>query len=146
MDGVQISPNAEEIPAYHNRDRFALTILSEIARMGDGVAPWQFGMYEDRTFYYQPVPTVPTMIWPKEAAQPYLVGGGLVLPWLIRPGDVIRVPWLMRGHTPIVENIWRDPMTVVVREVATKMPYSVSLTGTHDERLEVLLQRIQLRK
>jgi hypothetical protein len=82
------------------------------------------------------------MFWNEAHPAPVRLDGSVKDPWLIRPGEIIRAPWLIPGHE-ILTNIEADPTSVQVKEASFTAPYTVSLTGTHDERLDILLNRIQ---
>lgn len=138
-----LESNAVQFSQYHNRDRIALTLLRDIVSLGNASQePMSIGVYEDRTLYYWTTPTTHNLIWHAAHPAPVRLDGSIKEPWLIRPGDVIRAPWLIPGYM-LNESANRDPTTIQIKETSFTSPYTVSLTGTHDERLDILLNRIQ---
>jgi len=134
--------NTFQYPAYHNRDRYALSILRDIISLGDGTDPWTVGMYEDRQLRYEPVETEINMYWHEGEPTPVRLDGSRVDPWQIRPNDVIKSAWLLPGYI-FDDDPQRDPMTLIVQEIRFKAPYSISIVGTDDLQIEILLNRIQ---
>lgn len=142
INGVTVETNTFQFPAYHNRDRYALSILRDLVSLGDGTDPWIIGVYEDRELYYQSRPETVNMHWAKGAPTPTRLGGQPVDPWMIRPGDVIRSDWILPGYTLGLSSL-QDPMVLQVREVSFNAPFTVSLTGANNEQIEILLSRIE---
>jgi hypothetical protein len=142
ISSTTVETNVFPFEDYHNRDRYALSILRDLLSRGDGTDPWTMGVYEDRVLRYEAVATDVNMLWLENQPTPVRLDGSQVYPWLVRPNDVIRTPWIVPGYT-LNENPNRDPTVMTVKEASFSSPYTVSLIGTDDERVEILLTRIQ---
>lgn len=141
INSAVVQTNVFDFSAYHNRDRYALSILRDLVSTGDGTNPWIIGVYENRDLYYQARPTKVNMHWAKGSPTPTGLSGQLIQPWNIRPGDVIRSDWILPGYSLSLTS--EDPMILQVREVSFQMPYQISLTGADNEQVEILLNRIK---
>jgi len=142
INSTEVETNTFDFSAYHNRDRYALSILRDLVSTGDGTNPWIIGVYEDRVLHYQSRPTTVNLHWAKGSPNPTQIGGQPVQPWMIRPGDVIRSDWILPGYDLDIA-VGEDPMVLQVREASFQAPYRVSLTGADDEQVEIMLNRIQ---
>lgn len=139
---IHVETNTFDFPAYHNRDRYALSILRDLVSLGDGSDPWTIGVYEDRQLRYEPVATEVNLYWHEGSPTPVRLDGSLIDPWLIRPNDVIKSAWLLPGYT-FDDDPDRDPTVLTVQEVSFKAPYGLSIIGTEDRQIEIMLNRIQ---
>lgn len=142
INSVQADTNVLQFPDYHNRDRYAGSILRDLVSSGDGTNPWVLGVYESRVLRYEQLATEINALWAEGAPYPTNLSGAVLYPWLIRPNTVIQAPWLSKGRT--LTNSLEDPTVLIVKEVSFTAPYAVSIVGTDDTRIQVALNQIQM--
>jgi hypothetical protein len=124
--------------------RYAWDIISELVSYGGaGDTRRIFGIYENRTAYYGPVPSVidyQYLLGSRQVITQY--GTGTVIrPWAVRPGRWITIPDFLIGRYSGAD-LRSDPRNKLIEAVRFRAPYSVDLSGGKTDRLSQVLAKI----
>ena len=143
--GATIVNNTIQVPAYEDGTKTAFAILKEIANLGDtDDARYIFGVYNDRTVEYGPVPTTYRFMASVSDGRVELATGGFANPWEVRPGNWIKINDIAIGRVTDFVRPSEDPSRVFIEKVAYTAPFSLSITSGRATTFRQKLDRLGL--
>ena len=143
---ASLEANAYALPLLEDQNRFAWDILMELLALGNDVDDSRrlLGVYEDDQVVYAKAPTEVEYNFrvsdQKQAV--FDVGGGLVLPWAVRPGKWLAVPDFLTGNVPIGTPLEEGPRNRFLESVKYIAPWTLNLSGGRTDRLAQMLAKI----
>lgn len=142
-----IASNTVAVPQYENDDKTAWSIIKELASLGDASDnKYIFGVYENRTCYYNAIPTSADYFQHlADPGQRILTDTGqIVMPWQVLPGRWIMARDLLIGRVADSVLIEDDPRVMFVESVNYTIPNKVNLRGSKVRRLDQKLAKLGL--
>lgn len=131
--------NALDIPRYEDGQRDAYSVINAVVAIGDGAGGRSiFGVLEDFSAYYNPIPTTAKYIHQiSEPNQPiYDDNNALTKPWDVLPGNWLRIKGLSLEPE---QELAQDPNAIFIESVNFTAPFSLSLAGGRSDSIDELL-------
>jgi len=147
--GQDIDANPVLTRDFEDQNRTASTIISELLTMGGASYDrWTFGIYDDRTPVYKPIPTTPDYtLRVGETSQITRYGQDTVVyPWEIRPGKWLVLQNAYSGDpilTPTVSA--NDRRNLFIETVTYTAPFDFQINGVKVSRLSQMIARMGLK-
>jgi hypothetical protein len=126
----QIAVNAVQVPANENRQRKAWSIVRELTGVGDGAGNrYVAGIYEGQAFIYRAIGEEADYIQALNEKQQQVrtPSGGIVEPWLVRPGRWLYFPSFL-GRVDRLDP-YEDPRMMLIEQARFTAPNSLVLIG-----------------
>jgi len=147
--GRKIDSNPILVRSNEDQNRYAQTIISEMLTQGGAsYERWTFGVYEDQTAYYRPIPTTPDYALRLGEEQMILdyKSDRIVYPWQLLPAR-----WLVAKNAYEGDPITRvsvstnDRRSMFIESVTYTAPYDYSLNGVKVGRLSQMIAQMGLK-
>lgn len=147
-DYTQMDANTLSVYETEDSDREAWEIIKDLVAMGpdSGNNRMIFGIYEDRTAYYNEVEQVVTYTQRLDDIGVNLRGlaGEVIDPWDILPGKWIEFTDFLVGNTVDLSLIRSDPRLMFIESVSYTASYDVQLSGGKTDTLPQQLAKLGL--